>query len=244
MKLKIYYKSATIWNVILFMFLSFIFVYLSNAVYLSESIFNKSFLISFVNSNKYLIVLFGLTALLTYRLSKKSKFFYIISSLVTIGLISNQLVLDFSKLITLILFLYIITAYYLFIFLKIELEESYYNSLYSNEDLFEPMLKQFTCKLISNENSFSGYLTNWSETGFFVYLDEKLEKKLPKKIEVHLSYEGVEFKCITQVVAKTVDSHGIGLKVIQTPEDTEVDASWFGFYDIIDKMGYQVEYLK
>lgn len=244
MKLKIYYKSATIWNVILFVLLSFVFVYLSNAVYLSESIFNKSFLLSFAGSNKYLIAIYTLTIILTYRLSKKSKFFFILSALLSTVLVSYQLFNDFSKLITLILFLYIIVAYYIYLFLKLELQESFYNPMFHHEDLFEPMLKRFPCELSINEKIYKGYLTNWSETGFFVFLDDQIEKKVPKNIDVDILYEGVVFKCATHFVSKSTDGKAIGLKISKMPKNNEFDASWFGFYDIISKMGYQVEYLK
>lgn len=244
MNLKIYHKSAIIWNVILFILLSFVFVYLSNAVYFSESIFKKSFLTSFVNSNKFLIGYYALTVLLTYRLSKKSRLFFVLSSLLTVSFISYQLFNDFSKLILLILFLFIIVSYYIYYFLSSELSESYYNPLYSAEDLFDPMLKKFKCNISWDESNLSAYFTNWSSSGFFIFVEGQSKGKVPKLVDVEIKYEGIVFKCRAKVVSKARNNKGFGLKVLETNNEENSDTSWFGFYEIIDKMGYHVEYLK
>lgn len=244
MNIKIYYKSAIIWNVILLILLSFVFVYLSNAVYLSESIFNKSFLVAFTTSHKYLIALYFITAILTYKLSKRSKLLYILSCLSTVSFISFQLFNDFSKLILLILFLFVVVAYYIYYFLVTELAESFYNPLYTSEDLFEPMLKQFKCKVKWGDKELEGYLTNWSMAGFFLYIEQEIKDKLPKTLFVEIFHEDVTFNCKVRVVSRARDGHGLGLRIVEFPKDEDSDLSWFGFYEIIDKMGYQVEYLK
>jgi len=244
MKVKIFYRSTTTWNIILHIMLSFMFVYLSSAVLISRSIFENSFLIEILRSKTYLLVSYALTVFFVYRLSNKSKTFYLISCSLTIANVALILFSDFSKLITLLLFLYIIVSYYLYNFLKTQLNQSFYNPSFKEDDLFTPMLKRFDCTIKSQDLELKGFLTNWSETGFYVYLEEteqKFKAKNLKGSKVYINFEEHVFDCEVTLVSMGKDNKSLGFKVKNYKEE---DLSWFGFYQIIDKMGYQVELLK
>jgi hypothetical protein len=242
MNMKIFYRSTTVWNILLYVMLSFVFIYLSRAIYVSSSIFEKEFLLGFLRSNAYIIALYVATCLSVYALVRVSKVFFILTALASIGFISYLLIMDFSKLITLILFLYIIISYYLYNFLDTQLNEAFYNPMFKEDNLFEPMLKKFKCSCELKDKKVLGYLTNWNENGFYIYLDEEVRPREMKNVKINIYFEEHEFSCRVKLVSSLKDNKSFGLKVIDHNESE--DLSWFSFYQIIDKMGYQVEFLQ
>lgn len=242
MNIKIFYRSTTIWNILLYILLSFVFIYLSRAIYVSTSIFEKQFLISFIKQNSLFIGLYAITCLSVYLLIRVSKALFLLTSVATVVFITHLLFQDFSKLITLILFLYIIVSYYLYNFLDTQLNEAFYNPMFKEDNLFEPMLKKFKAELIVNSLEIPGYLTNWNENGFYLSLKEEIKPRSIKNASVKIFFEEHEFSCKVKLVSSLRDNKSFGFKVYENNEHE--DLSWFSFYQIIDKMGYQVEFLQ
>lgn len=238
---KFTYRSPVIWNVILFVAFSYIFLFLQYSYQNSLSIITHSELVSFALSEKAIGVLFLATMLFVFRLSKVLSFFYWLMVATTVSVTLNGLWIEFSKLIILLLFFYIVFSYYLYQFLKEDLNESYYNPQFDEGFLFKPMCKQIPVRIKKGEQDkeIECHLTNWSEGGFFVFLSEPTELK--GLYSVVIDYDGHEFVTKAKIVTRFKDDLGYGLKIYS--DKSEAPLSWSKFLNIIYEMGYQPELL-
>jgi len=224
------------------MLLTFVFIYIQEAIFLERSIFDISFLKLSSLKYKDLIISFALTALTVFSLKKISKFFFIISSLGVIYYTVINLNLDFSKLILIILFIYLLVSYYYFYLLDIELNQSIYNPNFKKNDLFKPMLMEIRVTIKSNNKDCSGYLTNWDESGCFIYLEEELDNN-SKIIELHLQLRGKVFIQKSVLATQAGDNRAVGVRFINEKMDKNI-FNWLEFKKIVSDMGLNVEYIK
>lgn len=240
MNLKIMYRSAVIWNVVLHFMLSLLFLFLQQAIYEERSLLNLVFFKSIIISYWPMISLVLLSSLLVYNLKKISYYFYL-SSVIFITLYSSyQLWLDFSKLILLVLFIYVLVSYYLSFLLKIDLNQAFYNRGYSEKDLFDPMLTKIDVDILDVKNNkiYKGHLTNWDEEGCFI----KLEKGYPpkKNLEVTFHFRKHDFIQLASITTVAKKSNGIGVRFIKN----DFEKGWNEIYKIISDMGIDVEYIQ
>lgn len=238
MNLKIIYRSAVVWNVILHILMSFLFIFLQEAIYQEDSVFNIGFIRSISFSILPLLVVGAVSLFFIFNLKKVSKYFYILTVSAVSLYSAYHLISDFSKLILIVLFFYLLVSYYLYFLLTSELEQSYYNPGFSSQNLFDPMLLKINVKLseMKTKKSHLGVLTNWDEDGCFVKLETPLEKH--SQLELEILYMNHSFKQKVAAVTILKNKEGIGLKLKQT------DNTWENFYKIISDMGMKVEYVK
>ena len=241
MSIKIDYRGPVVWNIFLYLFFSLAFIFLQDIFKNAGTIAQKDNLKIFIENHLSLIAVYLSTGLFFYMFKRKLAIGgFVLSSLLTIILTSYNLHLNFSKYILIILFSYIILAFYLLQFYWSEVSESYYNSSYRDDNLFSPMLKKIPVFLKSNGNEQRGYLTNWSEEGCFVRLED--ENNLKGNIELKVHFENAEFLAKGRIVAK--EAHGIGMKLKENAnEETLNTLGWKEFYEIIEQMGYSPELL-
>lgn len=246
MKMKIIYRSSVIWNLILFMLLSFMFIYLQKAIYLERSAFNILFLKSTLVENLPVISCIFLSSLLIYNLKKICQFFYFLSVLFITSVSIINLFQEFSKLILIVLFLYILISYYFFFLLRSDLFRSYYNPLYNKKNLFEPMLFKIPCELEVFRNdkteSIKGYLTNWDDFGCFIALEQPYPKNLGIKNNLSIIFNEQRFDEQVSVVSLLKSRRGIGLRFKNNKSKNIFN--WKELNKIIDDMGISVEYVK
>lgn len=242
MNVRIFYRSATVWNIILFILLAFFFLYFQEGLLGARSVFEKSFLKRFLWEYAPVHGLILVSSISVFLLKKASRPLFIFTSLVVIGATLKNLYGDFSKLIIIALFLYTLITYYFYQFLSIEVAESYYNPLYNEDDLFAPMLKRLECEIKDAKgNTMSGWMTNWNENGCFVYLGDQEMTLQGKSYDVILALAERPFMAKASVASKSADGKGIGLKLENKAHD---EFSWKDYHSIVDQMGYSVEYLK
>ncbi|MEX1099338.1 MAG: hypothetical protein WEB87_02860 [Bacteriovoracaceae bacterium] len=243
MNVKIFYRSATVWNIILFVFMMFLFLYFQEGLLQARTTFDLEFLK--IVSVKYLpfVGLLAFCALSVFRLKTAAKPLFILCSAIAALITANHLLENFSKLITIALFLYILTSYYFYQFLKIEIDEAYYNPSYAEDDLFEPMLTWLGCEVedLSTKKTYKAQLTNWNSNGCFVFFDEPLKKSKLRKVRLKTSLSSRPFESMGVVAAKASDGRGFGIKLQNKKEE---DFGWKEFYSIIEQMGYNVELLR
>jgi len=244
MNVKIYYRSPVIWNLVLFVFFSFSFLVLQEIYVNITSIMNRELLEKFALSHSWYIGLCLVTMFSLMALKKSSKGFIIGVVLSTFVLTVFNLNQEFSKMILVILFFYLLIAYYLYQFYKMDLYEPFYNPGFSDKLLFEPMLKKIECELMDSKSkvSMKGYLTNWSDQGCFVYLNEPIA--LGSQITLKVFFEGHEFVQIGNLASKRKGNLGYGLKFTLPSKKEKSDImGWWDFFDIIEQMGYEPELL-
>ncbi|MCO4753620.1 MAG: hypothetical protein KC478_04025 [Bacteriovoracaceae bacterium] len=242
MNLKIFYRSATVWNIILFVFLGFFFLYFQEGLLQARTVFDQVFLKEVVQNYWAFISIMLVCATSVFRLKHRSKYFFLLFTLSASAITIFNLNHNFSKLVTISLFIYLITSYYFYQFLKIEIEEAYYNSSYDNDDLFEPMLKRLECSVEDLETNkvFKARLTNWNPNGCFLYFDEPVEGAKLKKIKIATTLSSTPFEANAILASKTTDAQGFGFRIPSGKEDF----GWRDYYSIIDQMGYNVELLR
>lgn len=172
--------------------------------------------------------------------------FYFSSVLLITSVSVINLFQEFSKLILIVLFLYILISYYFFFLLRSDLFRSYYNPLYDDENLFEPMLFKIPCELevIKNDKaeSIKGYLTNWDDFGCFVALEEAYPKNLGSKNNLTITFNEQKFEEQVSVVSLLKGRKGVGVRF--KSNKSENIFNWKELNKIIDDMGISVEYVK
>jgi len=242
MKLKIFYRSATIWNIILFVMLSFIFLFIQESILNNKSILDIIFFKNVVNSFKYYIGLTFIGVVSLYFLKTFSKVIYSLIILSAVCVTSYNLYLDFSKLITIVLFLFVLISYYYYHLLNIELKQSFYNAGFSKNNLYDPMLFTIVSKIKSkkSEAMIEGYLTNWNEDGCFIHSKSKYDV-VGSKVELAISFEGQEFKQAGEIVSCNKGKENFGIRFIN---EKKTGYNWKDFYNIINDMGFEVEFLR
>lgn len=251
MKIKLLYRSPTLWNIILFEVLSFIFLYLQSGLVYGKSVFDVSFLM-FNIEGFYLniAVLFAAILSIYFLFSDAAKFLFALNTL-SVSLISFMHFYESkSKFILIVLFLFLISSYYFYQILKIELSEAYINPNYSRDDLFKPLHETMICSIEGTEEGISceGYLTNWNTNGCFIHLSEtgcdvkSLAKKI-KLLKIKTSIDGVEFCSEGRLVCYAEDGLGIGVRMIEN-NIKKNKLNWKTFEALVSQMGYQVELMK
>ena len=142
------------------------------------------------------------------------------------------------------LFVFILIAYYFCISLKIELDKAFLNPRFSQNELFEPMLYKMKALINEDENGgIRGHLTNWDEQSCFIYLDAKeMDKvKINKSVDLKISYNEHNFTQSAKVISISYNN-GVGLKFEHNKEDSLFN--WKEFYQIVEDLGFTVEYMK
>ncbi len=234
------YRSAVIWNIVLHFMLSLMFLFLQQAIYEEKSLLNLVFFKSIVVSYWPIITLVSLSSLMVFNLKKLSYFLYLSSVFIISVYISYLLWFDFSKLILLVLFMYLLISYYLSFFLRSDLDQAFYNPGYTEKDLFEPMLMKIDVDILDKKNNeiFKGHLTNWDEEGCFIKLENDFPEK--KDLELTFHFRGHEFKELASVATISRKGRGIGVRFAKSSSKK----GWKEVYKIVSDMGMDVEYIQ
>ena len=244
MSTRIYYRGPIIWNLILFVVFSFAFVYLQEIFKGFSSVTNKTYFLYFIKGHIPFVSILGLT-LITFLVQapKLGKLGFFLSSVLTSALTIINLNFMFSKFVLILLFFYILIAYYFYQFYNVEYSESYYKSQINEELLFPPMLHQIKVSGKSgNGHQFTGYLTNWSEEGCYIYLNEP--NSIKGKVTIEIFFQEHIFKAEGMIVAKERNDHGVGVKFFLNANEESLNGlGWNEFYEIIGEMGLKPELL-
>lgn len=242
MNIKIIYRSAVIWNIILFLVLTFAFIYLQEAIFLERSIFSLDFLKITSVKHKLLITSLAITGITVFTFKRLSKIVFFLNSIGVVFYSVINLNTEFSKLVLIILFLYLLVSYYYFYLLDIELNQAIYNPNYFKNDLFKPMLMEIKAELETKNKNLAGYLTNWDENGCFIYLQDELEGNI-KEVDLSLTLNGKVFKQGSILASVSKDKKGIGLRFVNDKANMNI-FNWNEFKKIVSDMGLNVEYIK
>lgn len=156
----------------------------------------------------------------------------------TIGLISfftlTGLYIDFNKVLVLALFFLAVIAHLLYQQLKFTTNCSCYQSNYTDEDLFTPMLQKIHGHIKQGETIRPFFLTNWDEYGIFLYTDDAVDWNGPVEISIH--YDQLNFQGDGEVVAQSVDLHGVGVKLKKNAPQVD-QFFWSDFVQMTDELG-------
>ncbi len=234
MSLKISHRSPVVWNCIFFCLSSFLFLYLQKVSTNFSSILNSALLKTFVSSNLVYIALLICSTLSFYKLKKVSKLLFILLTAFTLVLSVFFLWESFSKVVLVLLFLYLISSVYLYQFLEIELNESFYNALYSKNDLKQENAVKLRVSLKQKDKTVAGELTNWSSEGFFTRLVEESAIKTGQ-VSGEVEYANKKFYFEGRIVAK-LHKNGFGVKIKHIKYEDAFN--WDSLIQILNDKGY------
>lgn len=148
----------------------------------------------------------------------------------------NVFFIDLDKLILFLIFLYSIIAYNFYLFLRMELEEPFYNSRYPKNILPSFGYRKLPITIKQGVGAYEAYLTNWGTNGFFCSFDKNPED-LKGEIEIEINIEGHTFYAEGAVMTKM--ENGIGVRVTKNPVP---DLGWSDYYGIINELGLRPTY--
>ncbi len=224
-------RSAVVRNILLFCFLSLFFLSIVNSLFSGTSALNLESFLTFLTANKNNVALSLITVFTVVRGLKISSYLFLAFCAYVIIQSITVFIQDFNKIILGLTFLYSVVAYNLFLFLKLELDEPFYNPQYPNNIMPSFENKALPVVIKDGGKNYIGHLTNWGKNGFYCKLINATE--IPTgKIEVEVGYEGYLFQAIGTVV--TTRRGGIGVKINRNPVP---ELGWPDFYGIISELG-------
>jgi hypothetical protein len=240
-QLKVKKKDIIITNVIIYLCLSFFFLYIQHAYRHHISPFSWAYIRKGIELFWYVALVLGASALSIWRHHPASLLMYRASIFLVGFKVIEGLFIEFNKIIVIAMFFYAIISYFLYQLLSYYLSLASINANYSSSDLFEPLLKKIPCVVSDDGGDVEGYLSNWDFEGCFVKLNAP--KKLVTPVTVKIFFKDREFKEVGEVVAGTPDFSGIGIRFEKTAKDLSV-FNWTEFMVLVQELGFQPKRLR
>ena len=240
-QLKVKKKDIIIVNVIVFLALSFFFVYLQHAYRHHLSPFSTVYLKKGLELFWYVAVTLVVSGAIIWRHHSLSIWAYRASMFLVGFKVLEGLFVEFNKIIIVAMFFFVVISYFLYQLLSQYLSLASINANYARSDLFEPLLRKIECKVQDDESEVSGHLSNWDQEGCFVKLEGA--QKLSRRVTVTIQFQGREFVQKGEVVAEALDFTGVGIKFERTAKDLNV-FNWSEFMDLVSELGFQPERLR
>lgn len=241
-QLKVKKKDTIIINVVIYLILSFFFLYLQHAYRHHLSPFSLVYLQKGLELFWYIALILLISIILIWRHHRFAILAYQISIFAVGFKVMEGLFIEFNKIIVVAMFFYVIISYFLYQLMASYLKMASINPNYEASDLFQPLLKEMPCFLVYGETHLEGNLSNWDMDGCFIKLNSAA-KKLPKKLEVKVIFGGREFVQHGEVVAGTRDLTGVGIKFEKIKKDLNV-FNWSEFMELVHELGFKPERLR
>jgi hypothetical protein len=240
-QLKVKKKDVLVLNLIAFLGLSFVFLYLQYAYRHHLSPFSLPYLKKSLELFWYAIIPLFFSSVLVWKHHRWSLSVYSFCVVLVSYKVIEGLFIEFNKIIVIALFFYTVISYFIYQLYGHYLSLASLNANYSPSDLYDPLLKQMPCDLVLNEANFAGFLTNWDEEGCFIKLTQPL--MAADKVKVSILFKGRNFVQEGEVVAQSVDLTGVGIKFGKSPKGLNV-FNWTEFFELIQELGFKPERLR
>lgn len=240
-QLKVKKKDTIILNVIIYLVLSFFFLYIQHAYRHHISPFSFVYMRKGLELFWYVAICLLFSGWMIWKHHRFSIFMYKLSIFLIGFKVVEGLFIEFNKIIVIALFFFVTFSYFLYQLLNHYLNLASINPNYRQDDLFDPLLKKIPCRVVADGFEISGHLSNWDNEGCFIKLDTS--KELPSQVKLLVQFADREFKQDGEVVASTLDLSGVGIKFEKTVKDLSV-FNWSEFMEIVHELGFQPERLR
>ena len=241
-QLKVKKKDIIVVNVIIYLVLSFFFLYLQHAYRHHLSPFSLVYMRKGLELFWYVAITLGATIFLVWKHHRWSVWAYRISIFLVGFKVLEGLFIEFNKIILLALFFFVVISYFLYQLLSYYLSLASINTNYQSSDLFDPLLRQIPCEITFNEDQkVQGHLSNWDYEGCFIKLAQA--QSLPHHVKLSIQFQGREFVQDGEVVAETQDFTGVGIRFERRAKDLSV-FNWAEFMELVQELGFQPERLR
>lgn len=240
-QLKVKKKDTIIMNVVIYLGLTFFFLYLQHAYRHQLSPFSWVYFQKGLELFWYVAVVLGTSAVLIWRHHRYSILAYKIAIFLVGFKVVEGLFVEFNKIIVIAMFFFAIISYFLYQLLAHYLQLASINPNYAPSDLFGPLLKHIPCQISTENLEVRGHLSNWDQDGCFIKLDGA--QSFPRHVRVKIFFADREFLQEGEVVAGTLDLTGVGIKFDKAQKDINV-FNWAEFMEIVQELGFQPERLR
>lgn len=241
-QLKVRKKGMIILNCIVYLMLSFLFIYLQYAYRSHLTPFSTLYLQRSLELFWYIATPLIFSAVLLWNHHRYCSGFFVFSTVLVGFKLLEGLFIEFNKMIVVTYFFYIVISYFLYQLLHQYLNSARLNANYGENDLFHPLLCQLPCVIRAGEEELSGILTNWDEEGCFIKMNESPLKRL-KKVEIIIQFAGREFCEQGEVVAQSTSKTGLGIKLKNSFKDLKI-FNWNEFIELVDEQGFDPKRLR
>jgi len=223
-------------NLIIFLFLSLIYLQAISSLSEGLSLFSLASLKSFF-INHYLII--ALTLVAAFMVTRLKKFSEMVLLLCLIAIVGKTFILlsgSFNKLTLVLNFIYLVFAFYYFVTWEVEVGLACFNPLFTKHDLEKESRFKIMGKISESENdskSIEVHITNIDEQSCFLLLPKEHSLNLSAR-EYYLEsiYEGVHFKNKAFLVSKY--DRGVGLMFLK---GSHTRANWSELYKVCLERG-------
>lgn len=239
--MKLYYRSGLLWNQIYFLIVSIVYLFTISSVGVSQSVFKFTNLESFLVSHQSIVIFAMIAGIAIYFSKKVSKALFLSFGLTCLLYSIYMMIIHFSKISVVLVSGYIILFYYFYQILSNELSLAFRNSLYSKNEIFEPLLKKIKMNLTDTDGQIhEAYLVNWDKRSCYLKLETELEFNPVKHFEVTASIEDYKLKDTGFLATFDKENNEVGIYF----EEENSTYGWGHFSDIMEMLGLKVEYLK
>lgn len=223
-------------NLIIFLFLSLVYLQAISSLSAGLSLFSLASIKSFLMDHYLIIALTFITAYLVTKLKKFSEMALLICLIAIVGKTFILLSGSFNKLTLVLNFIYLVFAFYYFVSWEVEVGLACFNPHFTKHDLEKETRFKITGKISENENGTDAvdiHVTSIDEQSCFLLLPKEHTLNLSAK-EYYLEsvYEGVHFKNRAFLVSKY--DRGVGLMFIKA---SHTRANWSELYKVCLERG-------
>jgi len=223
-------------NLIIFLFLSLVYLQAISSLSEGLTLFSLMSLKSFF-VNHYLII--ALTFLAVYMVTKLKKFSEMALLICLITIVGKTFILlsgSFNKLTLVLNFIYLVFAFYYFVTWEVEVGLACFNPFFTKHDLEKETRFKITGKISNSESGSEAidvHITNIDEQSCFLLLPKEHSLNLAAK-DYYLEsiYEGVHFKNKAFLVSKY--DRGVGLMFTK---GLHTRANWSELYKVCLERG-------
>ncbi len=237
MNVKLYKRSTVMRNMILFILLSLFFIHLQFSINAGVSALNLGNLVELLWNQK-MMVFFALLSIVSILFaSRLSKILFFIFSILVIYNGFSIFFIKLDKIILLMDGVYLVLAYFSYLFWHFELNESIYVPGFSTNLIGNKSIYDIRVELMAEfRDPANGFMTNWDEFGCFIVLNGEFDPTIKKTVKLYISFAGKEFSQWGEIV--TGYGNGVGIKFFETDEEHDRDLRWKDFFSIISDRGY------
>lgn len=240
-QMKVRKKGVIIRNIVIYLILSFFFVFIQHAYRHQISPFSGAYLKKSPELFWYVALTLLISVNMIWNHHRYSKYLFQMCTFLVSFKVLEGLFLEFNKIIVIALFFFIVISYFLYQLLSDYFGQASLNPNYTKNDLFKPLLRDIPCKIQTSSTESFGTLSNWDERGCFIKLDNPQE--VPDLVKVIIIFRDREFVQEGEVVASTADLAGVGIKFHKTIKSLDV-FNWTEFVEIVHELGFQPERLR
>jgi hypothetical protein len=240
-QLKVRKKDIIILNIVMYLTLSFFFLYLQNAYRHQISPFSTAYFKKGLELFWYVAFILLLSINKIWNHHRSSQLLFQICTFLVSFKVLEGLFLEFNKIIVIALFFFVVISYFLYQLLSDYFSQASINPNYTKNDLFKPLLRDIACKILADDLECTGTLSNWDEKGCFIKLHKATH--VPDNVKVVVMFRDREFFQEGEVVSSTAELTGVGIRFHKTVKNLDV-FNWTEFIEIVYELGFQPERLR